>query len=141
LQNTFAKALKPLTRLIHLHLGIFLSDETFFDSHLNHVDDVHPFELDFGDADIPYGPEECPICREIAPVSEDFERELEASKILAKRLKNLQTIGWSTFFSHPGGHFPPHEGLLDMVGDWERSTRVWVSRKDGKIRLKGMPWS
>jgi len=117
LQNTFAKALQPLTKLIHLYLGVFLSDEKFFYSHLDHACAVKP-----------YAPDECFLCRQSGPVDTVRERELEASEIMAKRLKCLESISWSTFF-------------VQGNGGGERSTTKWVLRKDGKIRMKGTPWS
>lgn len=76
------------------------------------------------------------------------EREMEASMIMAKRLRSLQTIGWSTFFKSGVGttafdwrHPAQDMGLYDGdLGDWERSTTKWVLRQDGKIRIKGTPW-
>ena len=37
-QSAFAKALKALTKLTDLHLGIFLSDEEMLENHIDHYD-------------------------------------------------------------------------------------------------------
>ncbi|KAF9244107.1 hypothetical protein BU15DRAFT_42406 [Melanogaster broomeanus] len=44
LSTDFAKALKPLTKLANLHLGIFLSDEEMLENHLEHYDSPRAYE-------------------------------------------------------------------------------------------------
>ncbi|KIK93697.1 hypothetical protein PAXRUDRAFT_46115, partial [Paxillus rubicundulus Ve08.2h10] len=44
LATDFAKALKPLTNLTDLHLGIFLSDEEMLENHLEHYDSPRAYE-------------------------------------------------------------------------------------------------
>ncbi|KIK18152.1 hypothetical protein PISMIDRAFT_14551 [Pisolithus microcarpus 441] len=44
LTNAFAEALRPLIRLVHLHLGIFLSDEDMVDAHGEHYDSPQEYE-------------------------------------------------------------------------------------------------
>ncbi|KIO03338.1 hypothetical protein M404DRAFT_27013 [Pisolithus tinctorius Marx 270] len=44
LSTAFAEALLPLTKLVHLHLGIFLSDEDMVDAHIDHYDSPREYE-------------------------------------------------------------------------------------------------
>ncbi|KAJ7180646.1 hypothetical protein C8R46DRAFT_861599, partial [Mycena filopes] len=86
----FAKILKPLRCLEHLHLGIYLSDEMLIQYHIDHaeVEEQHPF-----------GPEWCTLCDQA--IGEVRLRELAASLEFARVLKALRTIGFSSFDS-PG---------------------------------------
>ena len=162
LQSEFTKALKPLTKLTHLHLGIFLSDEDMLENHIDHYDspgaysrvlrtaltqnrnlahtgttlsqsespsNVHlehvSYREDEDDPDdsktaaittfdevppFPHGPELCPICSITVSAPDVRTRELEASLVLAQKLKSLKTISWSSFFAWK---LPSEDGKKD----------------------------
>ncbi|KAI5984740.1 hypothetical protein EDD15DRAFT_2480018 [Pisolithus albus] len=148
LTNAFAEALRPLIRLVHLHLGIFLSDEDMVDAHGEHYDSPQEYERalfaftaekkpdkavttlsqseisngeseeniscttgegDLGDdlehrydgemLPFPHGPDQCPLCAILVSASEVRTRELEASLAMARKLRSVETISWSSFFS------------------------------------------
>ena len=65
------------------------------------------------------------------------ECELAATKIMAKKLKNLKSLGWSTIFAN--NHNLQLEPMI-QVGDPGRRTTRWVLRKDGKLFLRMRPW-
>lgn len=186
-QNAFAKALKPLTKLTDLHLGIFLSDEEMLENHIDHYDspgaysralrttfgqkhtpthvetvisqsesprtpqleDVSYMEdeqyphdskavenITFDEVPpFPHGPELCPICSIMVSGPEVRTRELEASLALARKLKSLRTIGWSSFFTWQ----PPSEDER-RIGDWQRMTKTYVLRSGGRVRVRRRPW-
>ncbi|KAJ7334108.1 hypothetical protein DFH08DRAFT_750201, partial [Mycena albidolilacea] len=83
----FAKILKPLTHLTHLHLGIYLSDEMLVQTHIDHAE---------AEERLPFGPELCTLCDEAA--AEVQLRELAAGLEFAQSLKALRTVGFSSFF-------------------------------------------
>ncbi|KAL1733324.1 hypothetical protein EV714DRAFT_204807, partial [Schizophyllum commune] len=95
LATAFSNALKPLTNLSYLHLGIYLSDEDLLNAH---SDEYH---LSTGDED-PYGAVSgiavCPYCLKYA--ERVRQREIRASTILAQNLKALRCIGWSSLFDN-----------------------------------------
>ncbi|KAH7885790.1 hypothetical protein F5I97DRAFT_2022834 [Phlebopus sp. FC_14] len=184
LSTEFAKALKPLTNLADLHLGIFLSDEEMVSTHLEHYDSPRTYEralcttfarrgtptltgsivsqsespeieqdehvsytVDEQDPDVepcvhsgelppfPHGPDLCPICSLLVSAPQVRTRELEASLALARKLKALETVSWSSFFSW-------RQSLpTDMkVGDWKRKTTTYVLREGGRVRVRRRPW-
>ncbi|KAJ6518788.1 hypothetical protein C8R45DRAFT_779375, partial [Mycena sanguinolenta] len=83
----FARILKPLAHLAHLHLGIYLSDEMLLQYHIDHAE---------GEEQHPFGPELCTLCDEAA--DEVQLRELTAGLEFAQSLKALRTVGFSSFF-------------------------------------------
>ncbi|KIJ65177.1 hypothetical protein HYDPIDRAFT_187524 [Hydnomerulius pinastri MD-312] len=185
LTTEFARALKPLTKLSDLHLGIFLSDEDMVEAHLEHYDSPRAYErtlrttfgptaavphtgttlsqsetpnrghaeqvsytIDEEDSDVepahedsdalppfPHGPDLCPICSLLVSAPEVRTRELEASLALARKLKTLKTIGWSSFFSWK----KPPSGI-EKIGDWARTTKTYILRADGRVRVRRRPW-
>jgi hypothetical protein len=84
----------------------------------------------------PHGPDLCPICSILVSAPEVKTRELEASLSLARKLRSLRTIGWSSFFTckHP---FPDKT----KTGDWRRATKTYVLRADGRVRVRRRPWN
>ncbi|KAJ6607502.1 hypothetical protein B0H10DRAFT_552166 [Mycena sp. CBHHK59/15] len=86
-RDAFADVLTPLTQLVHLHLGIYLSDEQLLDFHLLHDELL---------SEILSGPEECGICEKAA--HHVRLRERAASLVFAQKLKALRTIAFSSFF-------------------------------------------
>lgn len=87
-----------------------------------------------------YGPEECPTCQE----DDDFydlvrAKERAASIILARHLRMLRSVGWSSFF--------PLEVMLGTSNveeqegiDVHRATTVYILRQDGRIKARSKPW-
>lgn len=152
MQLAFATALKPLTSLTHLHLGVFLSEEDLVYAHIEHVleEDEH--------AGMSYGPDECDVCD--AVFQDVRTRELEASLIFAQRFKALKTVAWSSFFSQASGNDLDAKGeASEAEGEAERSrdpendehhravdlrndrrTKIWILRKNGRVRVRRMPW-
>ncbi|KAL5492439.1 hypothetical protein ACEPAI_3886 [Sanghuangporus weigelae] len=116
--------LRPLSKLEHLHLGVFLSTEDILFEHFTHA---HHF---CGDGCVhakPFGPEWCTICFE--RYAEDVRlAELQATLMLAQILKELRSMTWASFFGRQ---------LQEMNG---RSTTIWVHRKDRSIRVRRRPW-
>ncbi len=47
---------------------------------------------------MPHTPDDCNICYELALKEAVQAREIEASAVIAGRLKALCTIGWSSFY-------------------------------------------
>ncbi|KAF8449364.1 hypothetical protein L210DRAFT_3703595 [Boletus edulis BED1] len=184
LTSAFGKALKPLTKLIDLHLGIFLSDEEILEDHIDHYDSprvysralrttfgqnrnpghtgailsqsesLDPLHLEhvsyredeedqetvanivFDEVPpFPHGPELCPICSIVVSSPDVRTRELEASLALALKLKSLRTIGWSSFFAWKLG--PEDER---RIGDWQRTTKTYILRSGGRVRVRRRPW-
>jgi len=83
----------------------------------------------------PHGPEICHTCRLVGSAPKMRTRELEASLALARKIKTLRTVGWSSFFAHRV--YEPDE---DKVGDWQRKTTVYVLRTNGRVRVRRRPW-
>ncbi|KAL4078960.1 hypothetical protein V8B97DRAFT_2068617 [Scleroderma yunnanense] len=183
LTTEFALALKPMTNLVHLHLGIFLSDEDMLYDHLNHYDnpgayeralleavsdrDVSTTEEVLSQADrlngeseerisykaiedaegewrcphseemlpFPHDSDECAICAVLVSAPNVRTRELEASLAIARKLKSVRTISWSSFFSWMQ---PASTG--ERVGDWQRTTTVYILRANGRVRVRRAPW-
>ena len=120
LQDVFGQALKPLVKLEDLFLGIYLSDEQVFYSHIAHADP----------ADDPHGPDECPLCE---LVHAEYVRDVErlASAQLAQGLPELKIISWSTFFA------------MDQPGDDPelQKTTLWVKREGGGVAVRRSEWT
>jgi hypothetical protein len=116
---------------------MFLSKESYLTSHFEHQ------ELD----GVPYGPEYCTIC--VACDDEDDgiataaatvrNNEHEASITIARRLKKLVSVGWSSFFPVGGSkHLYRLEDMEDR--DAERAMTVFIWRGDGRIKARNRPW-
>ncbi|KAF9219744.1 hypothetical protein BS17DRAFT_760427 [Gyrodon lividus] len=185
LTTDFSKALKPLSKLTDLHLGIFLSDEEMLENHLEHYDSPRAYErtlrttigrnhsvthtgttlsqsespsighienvsymedeedpdratasIPFDDLPpFPHGPDLCPICSILVSAPEVRTRELEASLSLARKLKSLKTISWSSFFA-----WKQPSPDKENIGDWRRTTNTYVLRADGRVRVRRRPW-
>jgi hypothetical protein len=155
-KNAFAGALTPLTFLTHLHLGIFLSDDQLLYAHIAHsLGD----EENMGMVD---GSGRCSTCFESA-VQDVRIRELEASIIMAQKLKAIKSIGWSSFFTgspRPSNKNEDDEEDADEAACQEvkegedmndeeldkseiaedMKTTVWVLKTNGRIRVRRMPW-
>ena len=136
-QNVFAGALKPLHSLAHLHLGIFLCNESVFNAHFSHIIDRDHSGHDCEHRTLPFGPETCIMCRTAEALCMVRECELAATKIMAKKLKSLKSLGWSTIFAN--NQSLQLEPVI-KVGDPGRRTTRWVLRKDGKLFLRMRPW-
>ncbi|KAJ7606141.1 hypothetical protein DFH06DRAFT_1015216 [Mycena polygramma] len=121
----FAKILKPLTCLVHLHLGIYLSDEMLLQYHVDHAE---PVERD------PFGPELCLLCD--AAASDVQLRELAAGLELAQSLKALRTVGFS---SVAPGNYARFRNTRNGDGE-ENETTVYVLRENGRIKVRKSPW-
>ncbi|KAG1738845.1 uncharacterized protein EDB91DRAFT_1054364 [Suillus paluster] len=87
------------------------------------------------DLPFPHGPELCRTCKLVGSPSKVRTRELEASLALARKIKTLQTVGWSSFFTYQV--FEPEE---TKVGDWRRRTTVYILRANGRVRVRRRPW-
>ncbi|KAJ4470138.1 hypothetical protein J3R30DRAFT_3343196 [Lentinula aciculospora] len=91
LAESYGAALQPLTRLVRLQLGIFLSNEQIIYEHITHPDgDDNCFAT---------SPSDCTKCDMFR--NEVHAREELASEIVFQRLPNLRQIKWSTFFNRP----------------------------------------
>ena len=120
LKNT----LRPLSKLEHLHLGIFVSPEDILYQHFAHA---HSFCEDGCIHERPFGPEWCTICFQ-RHAEEVRLAELQVTLSLAQVLKELKTMTWASFFGRQ---------LQEMNG---RRTTIWVHRKDRTIRVRRRPW-
>lgn len=83
----------------------------------------------------PHGPDQCPLCAILVSASEVRTRELEASLAMARKLRSVETISWSSFFplkrcSVAGA----------IVGDQNRTTTTYVLRANGRVRVRRRPW-
>ncbi|KAG2346788.1 hypothetical protein BDR05DRAFT_1045811 [Suillus weaverae] len=87
------------------------------------------------DLPFPHGPELCRTCKLIGSASKVRTRELEASLALARKIKTLRTVGWSSFFTSQV--FEPDE---NKVGDWRRRTTTYILRANGRVRVRRRPW-
>ncbi|KAG2138757.1 hypothetical protein BD769DRAFT_1651087 [Suillus cothurnatus] len=164
LTDNFADSLKPLTQLTDLHLGIFLSDEEMVEKHIEHCDTPLAFdhtlrtafspkaaspptrnilsqlEIETTTGFISYSVDQddkkelCRTCKLIGSSSKVRIRELEASLALARKIKTLRTVGWSSFFTSQV--FEPD----NKVGDWRRRTTAYILRANGRVRVRRRPW-
>ncbi|KAL1742120.1 hypothetical protein HDZ31DRAFT_43950 [Schizophyllum fasciatum] len=138
LATAFSIALKPLTNLISLHLGIYLSDEDFLSAH---SDECH---LSCGEEN-PYGCvsgiSACPYC--LPTAARTRQRELRASILFAQNLKALRCIGWSSLFRNSFAQSSPH--TFNNANCTDRhpvrptidrlSSVFWLHRmEDGRVR-------
>ncbi|KAG6840722.1 hypothetical protein C0991_004808 [Blastosporella zonata] len=110
--NAFGSALKSLDYLEHLHLGVFLSDDPLISSHVSHVmeEELSPYTLqNWGD---------CQRCFD-GIAGEIRRRELEASLLVAQKLKSLRTIGWSSLLAADAGitRMEQHINSDDTIDD------------------------
>ncbi|KAG2142865.1 uncharacterized protein EDB93DRAFT_1088458 [Suillus bovinus] len=87
------------------------------------------------DLPFPHGPELCRTCELIGSASKVRTRELEASLALARKIKTLRTVSWSSFFTSQV--FEPDD---NKVGDWRRKTTVYILRANGRVRVRRRPW-
>lgn len=169
--------------MVHLHLGIFLSDEDMVDAHIDHYDSPREYErallvyaaekrpdkpvttlsqsersngeseeslsyrtdgedledeLDHRrDGEIlpfPHGPGDCPICAVLVSASQVRARELEASLAIARKLRSVKTISWSSFFPSK-----PCTTAHASAGDG-KTTTTYVLRANGRVRVRRRPW-
>ncbi|KAI6010912.1 hypothetical protein F5J12DRAFT_781878 [Pisolithus orientalis] len=184
LSTAFAEALSPLTKLVHLHLGIFLSDEDMVDAHIDHYDSPREYEH----ALLVYAAEKRPdepvttlkssprdrmgslkrvshteqtgriwrtswttgvtersflfhmvqaIARSVpfsCQLSQVRARELEASLAIARKLRSVKTISWSSFFPSKlctTAHASAGDG---------KTTTTYVLRANGRVRVRRRPW-
>lgn len=129
-QRAFALALKPLNKLTHVHLGIFLSHERMLAEHINH--EMHIDEVQS------YGPEGCETCQEDEGLY-DLVRsnEREACIILARSLRMLKSAGWSSFFPV---RWAGDAAICFDAGDQWRATTIHISRQNGRIKARSKPW-
>ncbi|KAF9460534.1 hypothetical protein BDZ94DRAFT_1283902 [Collybia nuda] len=145
LASAFACALKPLTCLTHLHLGIFLSDDQLLYAHIAHS---------LGDE------ENMGLVDNSGQLEDVRTRELKASIVIAQKLKAIKSIGWSSFFtgmpgpSKPAGDVvgepvPKNDASSGDCGDNETEnseitkdmkTTIWVLRTNGRVRVRRTPW-
>ncbi|TDL24099.1 hypothetical protein BD410DRAFT_720272 [Rickenella mellea] len=118
LTNALMRSLKPLKKLQHLHLGFFLSPDELLSKHFRHApeDEIGPF-----------GPEFCDVCHDMYSPTTRLA-ELQASVGLAQVLKKLKTVRFSSFFAKQDS---------DAC---ERKTTIWISRCDGRIKVRRRPW-
>jgi hypothetical protein len=99
----------------------------------NKIEESHPGAFTDDDLPFPHGPELCRTCKLIGSASKVRTRELEASLALARKLKTLRTVGWSSFFSSQVFE-------VDKVGDWRRRTTTYILRVNGRVRVRRRPW-
>jgi hypothetical protein len=91
-KDAFGHSLAPLNKLERLFLGIFLSDTRLLDDHIHHEDE------EGGTVENVFN---CRRCSEIYE-KKTRQRELAASLVMARYLKSLKHIGWSTCFLWDG---------------------------------------
>ncbi|KAG1793088.1 uncharacterized protein HD556DRAFT_1375396 [Suillus plorans] len=87
------------------------------------------------DLPFPHGPELCRTCKLFGSASKVRTRELEASLALARKIKTLRTISWSSFFTSQV--FEPDD---NKAGDWLRRTTAYILRANGRVRVRRRPW-
>ncbi|KAJ7574385.1 hypothetical protein C8J56DRAFT_872350 [Mycena floridula] len=150
--NAFATALKPLSKLKDLHLGVFLSEEDLANDHIAHI--LSDYENSDDEISV-FGPDGCRVCR--VESEQVRNRELEASLLLAKRLRSLDSIGWSTFFNQAennvdwkgedigGIQEDPTSATENLaVGGVDlrkhRRTKIWIKRDEACIKVRRAPW-
>ncbi|CAK5274048.1 unnamed protein product, partial [Mycena citricolor] len=80
-QRIYARVLRPLQHLVHVHLGIYLSDEMLSYDHIDHAKGEQ----------FPFGPEDCLLCEELSEAV--ALRELGAALEFAQMLKGLRKVG------------------------------------------------
>ncbi|KAG1764001.1 hypothetical protein EDD22DRAFT_821754 [Suillus occidentalis] len=97
------------------------------------IEESHPGACTDDDLPFPHGPELCRTCKLIGSASKVRTRELEASLALARKLKTLRTVGWSSFFTSQVFE-------VDKVGDWRRRTTTHILRVNGRVRVRRRPW-
>ncbi|KAG6832115.1 hypothetical protein H0H87_002628 [Tephrocybe sp. NHM501043] len=164
--NAFGTALKPLKYLEHLHLGVFLSDDSLLSSHISHVleEETTPYAIQNWN--------ECQHC--FNRLVDDIRRcELEASLVIAQQLRSLKTIGWSSLLAgdtearveqhlnsddtvedvaersqkhggenggdESGGNVLKKRAQNDM-NDRDLKTTIWIQRIRGRVRVRREPW-
>ena len=157
-QTAYGRALKPLTKLKHLHLGVYLTSEAYFNAHLVHGPDVVAFpwaahhdvlcELDSADLEACLGttappplhlqpvgtlenPPHLPANCILCLLMAGYASQLElaASVLLAQELSALTTIGWSSFFNSG------RDEMESLTG--HRSTQMLVERGEGeKLKVR-----
>ncbi|KAF8880193.1 hypothetical protein BD779DRAFT_1676064 [Infundibulicybe gibba] len=152
LGEAFANALKPLTWLTHLHLGIFLSHEQLMYAHIDHSLQTER-SLHHESAE-----PECQLCDAVAAGVR--VQELAVSLVLAQKLKAVKSIGWSSFFvacATKGSEEDRGQNTNHGNGANEQSrasdpggraatisvplqTTIWVLRIGGRIRVRRRPW-
>ncbi|KAI0794092.1 hypothetical protein C8Q74DRAFT_556500 [Fomes fomentarius] len=99
LTSAFANALKPLGKLEHLYLGIFLSDADVLTCHLDRCAAVVISSPRTGYySSPPFGPNKCAICL-VEHGTAVGERERIGSTLMGALLPSLKSIGWSTYFA------------------------------------------
>lgn len=82
----------------------------------------------------PHGPGDCPFCAVLVSASEVRTRELEASLAMARKLRSVKTISWSSFFPQKQS-----TATRTSVGDG-RTTTTYVLRANGRVRVRRRPW-
>lgn len=130
---------------MHLHLGIFLSPEYVVSSHIAHANPIDEDGKPYPDV---YGPDECTLC-EVHSLNVRYQ-ELVASLYFARSFKSLKTIGWSSFFAdsrysdrQKGSQKSLSRHTEEISEDRaveEGTTKVWILRADGKVRVRRKPW-
>ncbi|KNZ77414.1 hypothetical protein J132_05521 [Termitomyces sp. J132] len=160
--NAFATALKPLEHLEHLHLGLFLSNDSLLSSHISHImegdtSQPQPLLRDWS---------ECRRCFDGA-AADIRRRELEASIVVGHKLKSLKTIGWSSLVAGDVGQVSVEQFInsddttedaaeqsqdedsgderaakikVDEMEDQDMKTTIWILRSKGHIRVRRTPW-
>lgn len=83
----------------------------------------------------PHGPDQCPLCAILVSASEVRTRELEASLAMARKLRSVETISWSSFFP-----LKQCSAAGACVGDQSRTTTMYVLRTNGRVRVRRRPW-
>lgn len=126
MQNAFGGSLAPLRNLIHLHLGIFLSDSDVFYNHLDHAGDFQfpPTQ----EVTKPYAPDRCERCEGFAESVRQVE--LVAAAAIASHLASLESVTWSTWFARKE---PGDDGK-------NQTTTIWIAQDEEGIILRRAPW-
>ncbi|KIY63999.1 hypothetical protein CYLTODRAFT_457608 [Cylindrobasidium torrendii FP15055 ss-10] len=148
-QMSFGEALQPMSELRDVYLGVFLSRESMLWEHLEHGQDVTGAQDQSGMSTAP--DDDCDICDDIE--GDVRSAELQASLIMAQKLKKLETIGWASFFGYGGSDMDTYGELID---DAEREniecagkstkygtskrTKMWTQRAGGRVRVRRLPW-
>ncbi|KAJ8473046.1 hypothetical protein ONZ45_g2885 [Pleurotus djamor] len=143
----FSLVLNGLKNLECLHLGLFLTPETFFYQHVEHagMEAYQPAECDIckgtphvfsGDSDLTDGPEQMIL----EPGAEMEAVVLQASLIFAKNIRSLARISWAAWLGKHGDVEWRGEGESDQATNIP-NTIVWVQRQAGRVRLRTKPCS
>lgn len=147
---SFGEALQPMSDLKDVYLGVFLSRDSMLWEHLEHGQEVTGSLDQSGMSTAP--DDDCDICEDIE--GDVRSAELQASLIMAQKLKRLETIGWASFFGYGGPDMDTYGERADDDDEREdtgcagkstkygmsKRTKMWTQRAGGRVRVRRLPW-